>query len=407
MESIDYWYHLMNRTDLESEHKMVQKMIESLNEEYPRLCSLILERACNMQCLHCIFQSEKTSSGISSKIDLTKLACNIISQMGDKPFVIHEGRIIRDWHLRLFRAIRDGRPDAKIGLIDNGTYLAQEKHFRENNILLDWMDISFDGTQETHNKQRNNQRAFEVAMKGVEQARRFIVPAADGGRLTSLFTVTNLNYHDVYNTAALLLGKSLIDEFHITPFSPVRAEIEPLFFCPDYKQGKVDECKVLWEQIIRIWNEFNGKNGKKVFVRIYQHSDLEKIARAVGVEKFLKAFEDTKTIKVDRGSISFEIDSVRITYVPLSICPSETFVIDADGSYRMAYCLKYTLEELNCGLSKEGKDTKPYTVARLQSNSNFHELFHQGVQRWMETFGSDYLQKEFEMFQELRKIANG
>jgi hypothetical protein len=69
----------------------------------------------------------------------------------------------------------------------------------------------------------------------------------------------------------------------------------------------------------------------------------------------------------------------------------------------MAYCLKYTLEELNCGISKEGKDTKPYTVARLGPDSNFHDLFKIGVDRWMGTFGNDYLKKEWGMFQELRK----
>jgi hypothetical protein len=322
--------------------------------------------------------------------------------MAPHPSIIHEGRILRDWHLSLFAAIRELRPDAKVGLIDNGTYLRQEKHFREHDFLLDWMDISFDGTKAVHNRQRNNPTAFDVALKGAQEARRFTRPKAEGGKVTSLFTVTNLNYHDVYNTAAFLFGQNLIDEFHITPFSPVRTEIEPLFFCPGYKEGRVDECKVLWEQVIKIYREFHGKDGRNVFVRIYQQADLEKIARAVGVEKFLHAFTEKEHVHVDQGSVSFEVDGVRITYVPLSICPSETFVIDADGAYRMAYCLKYTLEELNGGLSKEGKDTRPYTVAELSLESDFHGLFKQGVSQWMGTFGYEYLQNEFELFSKLR-----
>lgn len=405
MQSIDYWYHLMQQPNLDSEESEVVSMVKALDNEYPRLCSLILERACNLQCAHCIFQPEKTSIEASRSSGYSDLACNVISQMAPNPFVIHEGRILRDWHLGLFASIRKARPDAKIGLIDNGTYLSQEKHFRSNDFLLDWIDISFDGTKEVHNKQRCSTTAFDVALKGVQAARSFVRPKEEGGKVTTLFTVTNWNYHDVYNTASLLLGQDLVDEFHITPFSPVRTEIEPLFFCPGYKEGKVDECIVLWEQIQRIWAEFNGKNGKRVFVRVYQHADLEKIALAVGPEKFIKAFENREKVSVDQGSVSFEIDGVRITYVPLSICPSETFVIDADGKYRMAYCLKYTLEELNLGISKEGKDTKPYTVAKLETNSNFHELFHKGVGRWMETFGLDYLQKEQQLFSDLRKLA--
>lgn len=404
MQSIDYWYHIMNRPDLSSEKETVFNMVQALNEEYPRLCSLILERACNLQCAHCIFQPEKTSIEASRSAGYGDLALNIISQMRHDPFVIHEGRILRDWHLDVLSDVRRVRPDAKIGLIDNGTYVQQEKYFRSHDFLLDWIDISFDGTKDVHNRQRQSERAFDFALKGVERARDFVRPPDEGGKVTSLFTVTNWNYHDVYNIGSFLLERNLVDEFHVTPFSPVRAEIEPLLFCPDYKEGKVDECKVLWEQVQRLWHEYNGIDGKRVFVRVYQHADLEKIARAVGPKKFMVAFEKSENVWVDQGSVSFEIDGVRITYVPLSICPSETFVIDADGTYRMAYCLKYTLEELNNGLSKEGKDTRPYTVARLTEDSNFYDLFHTGVDRWMSTFGRDYLEQEHKMFSSLREM---
>lgn len=404
MESIDYWYHLMNRLDLTKEDETVSRMVQALNEEYPRLCSLILERACNLQCAHCIFQPEKTSIEASRSVGYGDLACNIISQMRRNPFVIHEGRILRDWHLGLFADIRRTRPDARIGLIDNGTFVQQEKHFRANDVFLDWIDISFDGTKDVHNKQRQSDRAFDLALGGVKRARDFVRAPEQGGKVTSLFTVTNWNYHDVYNIGSFLLGQNLVDEFHITPFSPVRTEIEPLAFCPGYKDGRVDECKILWEQIQRLWGEYNDKNGKRIFVRVYQHADLEKIARAVGVQKFIAAFQNSERVSVDQGSISFEIDDVRVTYVPLSICPSETFVIDADGVYRMAYCLKYTLEELNAGISKEGKDTTPYTVARLTNSSDFHELFHIGVERWVRAFGHDYLAREHELFSRLREM---
>lgn len=401
--SIDYWYHLIQQKIVSVNSEMVQKMVGALEREYPRLCSLIMERACNLQCAHCIFQLENTSSKISKSIGLTELACNIINQLNKDASVIHEGRILRDWHLSTFAAIRKIRPDVKIGLIDNGTYLYQKDFFRNNNVLLDWIDISFDGTREIHNLQRKNKQAFDVAMEGLQSARKFVIPG--DGKVTSLFTVTNLNFQDVCNTADLLLGDALIDEFHITPFSPVRAEIESLAFCPGYKEGKVDDCKVLWEQIVKICSNYQDEKQTKVFVRVYQQSDLEKIARAVGIDKFLKAFFDLKSVRVDQGSVSFEIDGVRINYVPLSICPSETFVIDADGSYRMAYCLKYTLEELNSGLSKTGLNIQNYTVSKLTFESNFHELYKKGVYQWMDAYGFDYLVKESKMFNELKSLT--
>lgn len=401
VESIDYWYQIMTGEESHLNDKMVENMFFALKQEYPRICSLIMERACNLQCAHCIFQLEKTTSAVSQAVGLTDLACNIISQYEPKPFVIHEGRILRDWHLSTFAAIRKVRPDAQIGLIDNGTYLNQERYFQENNILLDWMDISLDGTREVHNKQRKSPYAFDQAVKGLQNARDFITAS---GKLTSLFTVTSINYNNVYDTASFIFNNALAEEFHITPFSPVRTEIESLFFCPGYKEGKVDEAKIWWEQVQKVWGEFQNPEENKVFVRIYQHADLEKIARAVGPEKFIAAFRDKNKVYVDRGSISFVLDGVRITYVPLSICPSETFVIDVDGTYRMAYCLKYTLKELNSGRSIKGDDIRPYTVAQLTSHSSFKELFHQGVEQWHENFGYSYLKAEFQLFQEMKNL---
>lgn len=402
IESVDYWYQLMTSTVQSAD--IVSAMVYALERENPRICSLIMERACNLQCRHCIFQREKTSVAISQAAGLTRVAQNIVSQMDKNPLVVHEGRILRPWHLDTFSAIRVVRPDARIGLIDNGTFVHCEEDFLRRGLQLDWMDISIDGTKEIHNLQRHSQVAFDQAMEGIRHAREYIQPACDGGKLTSLFTVTNPNFADVYNTAALLLKENLVDEFHITPFSPVRSEIAPLFFCPRYKDGIVDDCAVWWREVQRVWNEFQNEEKNRIFVRVYQHADLEKIARTVGSEKFWAAFTDLETVRVDQGSISFVIDGVRITYVPLSICPSETFVIDADATYRMAYCLQHTLAELRAGKSVGGRDIRAYTVASLNFESNFRQSFKQGAKQWMDNFGHIYLQEEFELF---RKIKNG
>jgi MoaA/NifB/PqqE/SkfB family radical SAM enzyme len=374
--SIVRWYNLVFQKKIVSK-KDIDLLFSVLKKELPKICSLILERSCCFQCKHCIFQPEKPKP---PAIDLNKIIKNIAEQLPKKAAIVHEGRVFKNWHIPILIEIRKIRPDLKIGLIDNG------------NFLFDWIDISIDGPKKIHNFQRNSEKSFDIAVESLKKARNFLVK---NGRLTCLFTATKINFKYIYETADFLFSNNLIDEFHITPMSVVRKELEKLSL-------NAKDYRIFLLQLKKVFKKYQNKTENRLFFRIYQHSDILKIATATGFSKFLGGFTDFKKIRIGQGNISFVLNGIRMTYVPLSICPSETFVIDIDGIYRLPYSIKYTLDELRKGITKNGEDINIYSIAKLNDKSKFDESYEIVVDKWEKTFGQVTLKEEIETFRKIR-----
>lgn len=387
MESIDLWYKLVTgNAEIQSEDS--KKMRELLQEELPNLSSLIMERTCNLSCKHCIFLDEKSSRKISEASDLKTKIITITTQLPKNASVIHEGRILRDWHVPILAEIKRVRPDISIGLIDNGSYLKVSEKLRTEKFFFDWIDISIDGTEDFHNEQRGNQAAYATAIKGLCNARQHIHA---NGRVTSLFTATTINYANVYEAAATLMSEGLIDEFHVVPNSPT--------FREDNLVMSLKEWPSFWESFIKT-HALGASFGISVYLRIYKHEDIKKLAETIGHDSFRAGFTNKKEIRVSTGSISFLIEGMRIIYIPISICSTETFVIDVDGYYRLPYCVKYTLDEL---LKKQrgNEDLSAYTVAAIQKTDHYANLYKKGAGQWWDNFGKRFLYKEKEVINNL------
>ncbi len=387
MESIDLWYKLITgNTQIGPEHS--REMRKLLQGELPNLSSLIMERTCNLSCKHCIFLDEKSSRKISEASDLKTIIITITTQLPQNASVIHEGRILRDWHVPILAKIKRVRPDISIGLIDNGTYLKVAEKLHEEKFFFDWIDISIDGTKEFHNKQRGNQEAYATAIKGLCNARQYIYA---NGRVTSLFTATTINYANVYEAAAALMSAGLIDEFHVVPNSPT--------FREDDLVMSLKEWSSFWKSFIKA-HALGASFGIPVYLRIYKHEDIKKLAETTGHDSFRAGFTNKEEIQVSTGSISFLIEGMRIIYIPISICSTETFVIDVDGHYRLPYCVKYTLDEL---LKKQrgNEDLSAYTVAEIQKTDNYADLYKKGASKWWDNFGERFLYKEKEVINNL------
>lgn len=392
VESIDYWHELMfSRSQYDT--SVAERMYSSLKTEYPGVCTMMLEQTCNLDCEHCFFKPEKTSKNISEQNDLQNVLKSITLQLEPGTSIVDGGRILRNWHISLLEDLRKLRKDLSIGMVDNGTYLKLEKEILQSTFRFDWIDISIDGTKETHNRQRRNPNAFDTAIKGLREARRFIAPKNKGGKVTSLFSSSKLNYYDLSAAANFLFERNLVDEFHITPVSQVFRNKEIVM--------ELAEFKAYWEELKKTFQLGKEKN-VSVFTRIYQLNDMKLLAQVVGKNKILKALQNLNSVSVGRGCIEFLIDGVPVIYVPLSICPSETFLIGADGYYRAAYAIQFTLDELHKGKSIYNEDTKPFTVSKITPDSSYRDLYQQGVRHWKAAFGLDYLQNEFNFFSSLR-----
>lgn len=360
MKAIDKWFQMMI-SDYISQ-KNISGFEKSLGKEYPKICSLIMERTCNLNCKHCFFQKEKSSRAMSENKCLEQKVLNIVSQLPKKSFIVHEGRILQEWHIPVMKKIKELRPDIQIGLLDNGSYFRHEKSLKENNLLFDWIDISLDGMKKAHNLQRNSNKSFEEAIVGLREARSY------AKKVTSLFTLTKINFFDFEKTANYLLDNNLVHEIHVTSASEVVTKGSRFI---------LDDYDVFWNQYRKVSLDREGK----IFLRFYKLEDLKKFILTTGGNKIEK-----DSVLVDSCCVSFLIDSFRVEYVPMSMCIAETFLIDADATYRLPYCMQYKLEELT--------NNKNYNVSELEVNSNFRELYSLGAKKWFSLYGKGELKKE-------------
>lgn len=430
--SIDYWMDLVLDGNIEHFEELATKIKETMKDEDPGMVSVILERACFLQCTHCLYQKDhKTSIKDSEAADLSSIVTNIVMQMpseeestrGMPPTFLHEGRMLRKWHFDVFERIRKERPEANINLIDAGNYTNFLEEFKDKKIKLDSIDISIDGNEKSHNLQRDpeKKKAFDIAVNGLRYAREV------AKKVSSLLTLTNLNFSDIEETADFLFSSNpeesarsqetgeqlpFVDAFHISFMTPALAENFPI-------EISEEEMKDTWEQIKNVSSKYveyeENEDGdtpyvSNVVVKVYRTKDLEKISHVVGEKKLWEAMnnndeKDPNCITAEVGGIRFILDGVIVEYYPTSTWPTETIHIDADGGYRAPLCQQWGIEELRAGKAKNGSDISAYTFKQMTPESSYLESYQEVVDRYWDTFGRKNLVEEMKTFQRIREKA--
>jgi hypothetical protein len=345
-------------------------------DDFPNILSVVGTRACNLKCRHCIFPHDDTVS--TDNFALNTAVETISRQMPQGFALIHEGRTFQSEHLDWLCAIRQIRPDVYIGLIDNGSYVRHLQDIQSSGFRFDGLDISLDGPEAVHNKQRCSPTAFRDALTGIDAAHHILVP---NGSVSVLTTLTGLNY-DAHVATHEILPKG-IGAWHITTVTPARPELRLL---------SVTEAqfKESWRQLKRI------SRHRPVILKFYWTDDLPKLIGAVGQNVFERAFAQATA---DHSSVRFEIDGIEIRYFPHSIAPKETFVIDADACFRLPYANAYSLQELQSGISRSGEDLTPLTVGLVGVRGDLSELYRECVRRWLDAYFSSALAEETKIFQ--------
>jgi hypothetical protein len=379
--AVDYWFsHVIAGNQ---QQVLVGRMYESLKNELPKILSVISERNCNLHCQHCIFQKENFKNNALSVNNLTVAATTIVRQMQTPPIVVHEGRVFRSAHLQWLLAVRKIRPDSAMGMIDNGSYLQYVEQIKSSGFKFDWLDISLDGAETVHNRQRNSNTSFARALAGIKNAHKILSPI---GSVHSLFTLTRINHDAILKTCSVLPEE--VKKWHITTMTPARPEIEALVLTEK-------EFAISWRQICQ------ANVIRPLVFRTYTADDLLKLAKVVGKQNFLKALS---MAQADIASISFVLDGVEVIYYPRSICANETFVIDVDSCYRVPYSIAYTLREMNAGISRYGENLKKYFIGKVTSFSNFAELYRKCAERWEKEFSQEALVKEKSVFKQIKTL---
>ncbi|MBI2409872.1 hypothetical protein HYV30_02410 [Candidatus Kaiserbacteria bacterium] len=409
--SASHWYWNMVDGKPFSDTQKAELLLAQ-KDELPYLVSALLERTCNLRCAHCIYQDEQSSRKASEEGQLAAVVEHIIRTMPQGPAeqrakFMSAGRILRPWHLDIFKKLRESRPDVQLGVIDNGTYTKLLRTWPEG-LQLDWLDISVDGTEANHDKQRG-ESSYAAAMEGLRHAREITRSREEGGYVASLLTLTNINAGDVLQVANTLLnekaGEPLADKLNLTTMGPTNAinarlEISQL----DFAQA--------WDGLKEACAKYNTPGNERVSLGLYRVEDVEKLAAVVGEGKFLESFpadEDKARERVTfRGNfVETHVDGVPVSYLPISIWPPEEFLIDADGAYRLAYEGQFTLEELRAGSQEswDGHSARDYTVTQLTPETDFRAVYEQAVDIYWQRFGHAKLDQEFAAFARIREKA--
>jgi len=342
-----------------------------LRQEIPPLASLMGSRGgCAVQCQHCIFRKEEGPKPFYTEIEPNVLS-DILSQLSGPGKLVHEGRQWLPSQVSLLAAVT--RVGHSVSVINNGQYATPSMLAlcEEEGLAIDTLDVSVDGTRQVHNLQRSSDIAWGIAMNGIKHARRILRPE---GKLTSLFTLTSLNYAHVQETGELVT--TMVDEWHVTTMS-LRPGIE-------HVRAGAGELAVALEQL------FSGRFASPVFLRCYSLDDFVALLGIIGKDTARKAL---KNAMVMYNAIVLDV-GMPLYFYPMSMWANETLVIDADLWWRMPYSVAYTLTELQAGVDAKGNNLSHFNIAPIESRMDVPLLYQIAADKWWSAIGTKCLPRE-------------
>ncbi len=163
---------------------------------------------CNLTCKHCYsistdidFPGELTSAEVDVVMDdLKQFGVPVLILSGGEPLLRSDLTDI---------AQRAKRMGFYVGLSTNGTLIGKHNVGELANIGFDYLGVSLDGIEQTHDRFRRKEGAFSAALNGVRLAR-------DAGIKVGIrFTLTQDNAHDLPSLLDLM-ARERIDKFYLS-----------------------------------------------------------------------------------------------------------------------------------------------------------------------------------------------
>lgn len=147
-------------------------------------------KACNLRCVHCYAKAENGPA----EGELTTLeAKNMIDDLAEfkVPVLLISGGepLIRPDIFELCEyAISKG---IRVTISTNGTLITPETAEKIKNIGISYVGISLDGLEDTNNKFRGNEKAFQKALEGIRNCQQA------GQKVGLRFTINKHNYQEI------------------------------------------------------------------------------------------------------------------------------------------------------------------------------------------------------------------
>ncbi len=147
-------------------------------------------KACNLKCIHCYAQAESgpaegeltTAEGKALIDDLVDFKVPVLLISGGEPLIRPDIFELAEY------AISKGM---RVTISTNGTLITPEVAKKIKDLGISYVGISLDGLEETNNKFRGNQKAFDMALEGIRNCREV------GQKVGLRFTINKHNYQEI------------------------------------------------------------------------------------------------------------------------------------------------------------------------------------------------------------------
>ena len=198
-----------------SQEQAFAQLRTAYQESWPTQGELIFTGACEFACQHCIYAPSftKHNRGLS-----TEAWGRVIGDMGDGLGIntfVYGGRSVTSDGIDVLTQLRKRKPDAHIGLIDNGISMLPVRE-RLAELVPDWIDISLDGEEKEHDLQRGRNGSYRAGFEGA----LWLVRNGVAPKVNILSCLTTINQHSIIPMIRELNERGF-KNFFITPVTIV------------------------------------------------------------------------------------------------------------------------------------------------------------------------------------------
>jgi radical SAM protein with 4Fe4S-binding SPASM domain len=164
----------------------------------PRYVLWDCTRKCNLNCIHCGAVKEKYEKELK-KEDVKKLI-DELANLGVKTFAVTGGEpLTRPDLLNILKYASD--KGLQTGIATNGFLINKEMASKIKDANVTSVQVSLDGTKETHNQIRRNQNSFDNAINAINFLNGANIP-----NVTVATTVSPLNLNSLEELMNILIG---------------------------------------------------------------------------------------------------------------------------------------------------------------------------------------------------------
>ena len=248
-------------------------------------------KQCNLNCIHCYSESNKkthfnelsTEEGKMLLEDLADYGVPVILFSGGEPLYRND----------IFELMEHAKKlNMRVVISTNGTLITKAVAEKIKNIGVSYVGISVDGLRSTHNKFRNNENAFDLAMQGVDNCLEL------GIKVGFRFTITRKNSKEIPEIFDLVARKKIprICFYHLVYSGKGKEIIE--------EDLTHSETREVVDTIINKTKELCDNNLKTEVLTVDNHADGVYLYLRTKQENQAKADKVFELLKLNGGNNS-------------------------------------------------------------------------------------------------------